>query len=600
MKKYITQFLFIFLCIGHLDAKALHEDSKADKFFKEYSEVMARNYSYYAYGSYQEKFKDKFNDFSSKNLKRVYKQEKRIRSRFLLEIDRAKLSKNYQLYYDLFIDRLEDRLSFHKWNDYHFIVSPHWGIHQSVIYELQVFHQIKNEKDARDYIRKVIDSKRYLAVAKVKMQRQLKKGIVQSKSIILKTLEVLNDSLKGRPFNDVGFDHAILKDFKRKIAHFDHNKQKKLSARLKKVLLGFFSPGLQSIINLYKQAFHLAGNRDGVWSYPRGKDFYDWTLKHHTTTNLSATEIHELGLQEVNRLHQEISLLMPYFDFKGSVPEFLKHMSLHDDFYFENSKNGRQAYLKQTKESIQRIENQMSVLFEKLPQVKFEVLEVPKHLENSSRIAYYVSPSDDQSKPGQYFINLKNMKNLPIYEIEATAFHELIPGHHIQALYKILNKKKVLPRFMKYNNFTAHLEGWGLYSEFLAKEYGGYSTKLSEYGRLTMELLRASRLVVDTGLHAMKWNKKRAIEYLQRNSSMKKDAVISQINRYISFPGQATAYMIGRNKILELRRIAKKNLKDKFDIKEFHAVILGNGVVSLNVLESLVMKYIKGKKDFFI
>jgi uncharacterized protein (DUF885 family) len=332
---------------------------------------------------------------------------------------------------------------------------------------------------------------------------------------------------------------------------------------------------------------------DGVWKHPDGDDFYAYRLRLMTTTDMSPDEIHDLGLAEVERIHNEMRDIMKVVEFDGSLQEFFEFTRTDKQFFKPEGKRGQDAYLREATAMIDTMETRLPEVFHRAPKAPLEVRKVEPFREKAAGKAFYNRPSPDGSRPGIYYANLYRMSMMPTYQMEALAYHEGVPGHHMQL--SISQELENIPQFRKYGRFTAYSEGWGLYSEFLPKEMGFYQDPYSDYGRLAMELWRAARLVVDTGLHDKKWTREKAIAYLMENTPNPELDAVKAIERYIVMPGQATAYKIGMNKIIDLREDAKTRLGEAFDIRDFHDAILATGPVPLTIMEENVDAYVKAK-----
>lgn len=280
--------------------------------------------------------------------------------------------------------------------------------------------------------------------------------------------------------------------------------------------------------------------------------------------------------------------------FEGTLQDFFKFMREDEQFYYENNEQGRQKYLSEAKNAINKMKARLDELFLTKPEADIVVKAVEPFREKSAGKAFYQQPAMDGSRPGTYYANLYDMEAMPTYQLEALAYHEGIPGHHMQLA--IAQELDSLPMFRKVEGYGAYTEGWGLYSELLPKEIGFYEDPYSDFGRLAMELWRSIRLVVDTGIHSKKWSRDEAIDYYVKNSPNAESDAVKMVERHIVMPGQATAYKIGMNKIVELREYAKKELGKDFDLREFHDVVLTNGSVPLNVLEELVVEWVQTKK----
>ncbi|MBU2180636.1 MAG: DUF885 domain-containing protein, partial [Gammaproteobacteria bacterium] len=359
-------------------------------------------------------------------------------------------------------------------------------------------------------------------------------------------------------------------------------------------LVSSVKPAYEQLISYLTTLETKAGTDDGVWRFKDGAAFYNNALARTTTTTMTAEQIHDLGLAEVARIHQEMHEIMKKVGFKGDLQAFFSFMRDDPQFYYPNTAEGKAEYLAEATRVIDVMKSKLDELFLVKPKADLIVKAVEPFREQSAGKAFYEQPSMDGSRPGTYYANLYQMKGMPKYEMEALAYHEGIPGHHMQIA--IAQELENVPKFRKFGGYTAYIEGWGLYTEMLPKEIGMYQDPYSDFGRLAMELWRACRLVVDTGIHAKKWTREEAISYLATNTPNAKSEVDNAIERYIVMPSQATAYKIGMIKIVELREKAKAALGDKFDIRAFHNVVLKNGAVPLDVLETLVDQYIASNK----
>jgi len=333
-----------------------------------------------------------------------------------------------------------------------------------------------------------------------------------------------------------------------------------------------------------------ATREDGAWKLPDGDAYYKDRLFLMTTTDMTADDIHQLGLAEVARIHDEMRAIMSKTGFQGDLQAFFAFTRSDPQFFKPNTPEGKAEYLEEATQLINTMRDSLPGVFNTFPQAELDVRAVEAFREKSAGKAFYSRPAPDGSRPGIYYANLYDMNQMPVYQMEALAYHEGIPGHHMQLA--ISQELTGLPKFRKYGGFTAYTEGWGLYSEYLPREMGFYADPMSDYGRLAMELWRAARLVVDTGLHAKQWTREQAIEYLMTQTPNPEGDCIKAIERYIVMPGQATAYKIGMLKILELRANAKSRLGEKFDLRDFHDVILKDGPVPLAILEENVEMWI--------
>ncbi|MCS4308657.1 uncharacterized protein (DUF885 family) [Rheinheimera pacifica] len=513
----------------------------------------------------------------------------------LKAIDVSKLDDSTRISYLLMQQNLQQNLDEAKWRLYSYPVNQMFGTHSQVPSVLINQHSISSESDAKAYIA------RLNAVPALfnQLQEQLKKraelGIIPPKFVFPLVLSASENVIKGAPF-DTGADSTLLADFSKKISQLnvDDHAKKLLMDEARVALLTSVKPAYTSLIRYLNTLEQQAGTVDGVWRFKDGAAFYNDELKRITTTNLTADEIHQIGLDEVARIHAEMQAIMQKTGFNGDLKAFFRFMQTDPQFYYPDTEEGKAAYLAEATAVIDNMRARLDELFLVKPKADMIVKAVEAFREQSAGKAFYQRPSMDGSRPGIYYANLYRMSDMPKYELEALAYHEGIPGHHMQLA--IAQELEDMPKFRRFGSYTAYIEGWGLYTELLPKEIGLYQDPYSDFGRLAMELWRACRLVVDTGIHAKKWSREQAIQYLLDNTPNTQTAVEKAIERYIVMPAQATAYKIGMIKIIELREKAKTELGDKFDIRQFHDVVLKNGAVPLDVLEQLVDEYITATK----
>ena len=329
----------------------------------------------------------------------------------------------------------------------------------------------------------------------------------------------------------------------------------------------------------------------GIYDLPLGKEHYKILAKQFTTTDLSPEEIHQLGLQEVERIRKEMNLVMKEVSFEGSFKEFLNFLREDSQFYYNNKEDLLEAYLATSK----RADSELVSLFALLPRTPYGVREIPIESAPDTTTAYYMSPSPDGLRAGYYYVNLYKPETRPKFEIEVLSLHEAVPGHHLQI--SLAMEKESLPMFRRTSPYTAFVEGWGLYSESLGYEMGFYKDPYSKFGQLTYDMWRAVRLVVDTGIHYFEWDRSKAINFFLENAGKSELDITNEIDRYINWPGQALAYKVGQLKFLELRAKAKKELGTRFDIREFHSALLSEGALPLDEAEDLINKFIQDTSD---
>ena len=512
----------------------------------------------------------------------------------LKKINPKLLDEQTLLSYQLFKNKLNNDINDHQWRFHTYPVNQMRGLHSQSISMLVNAHKITDISDAYAYISRLHGFKKLMKQLTQNLIDREERGIMAPHFVFDYVINDTVDVLQGKPFNDKGIS-PLYADFYKKIIKLSiTNKEKEtLLFQAKEALLTDVKSGFSTLISYLREQQSRASYDDGVWKLPDGDLFYKNALQRTTTTSMSSQQIHELGLNEVNRIHNEMNIIMQKVDFKGDLSQFFEFMRTDKQFYFDNNESGRQAYLKAAKNHIDKMRHKLDQLFITKPAANLVVKRVESFREKSAGKAFYNRPSPDGTRPGRYYANLYDMNNMPIYQMEALAFHEGIPGHHMQL--SLAMELEDTPKFRKYGRYTAYSEGWSLYSEYLPKEIGFYQDPYSDFGRLAMELWRACRLVVDTGIHQMRWTREQAIDYLSKNTPNPQGDIVKAIERYIVMPSQATAYKIGMIKILSLREHAKAKLGNQFDLKQFHDVILKNGPVPLDTLEEQVNKYILQK-----
>lgn len=511
----------------------------------------------------------------------------------LKTLDAAKLDEKTSISYRLFRQNLENAIADFRWRDYNYPVNQMEGVQSNVAALLINQHRVASVEDAQAYIARLNAVPALFEQLIDGIHRRAAEGIIPPEFIIPYVLQDCRNIIAGAPF-DGGEDSVLLADFRKKISALgvaENEKQRLLNSAVD-ALRQNVEPAYRKLMDTLAVLARQADDRAGVWKFPEGDAFYAVALQRTTTTDLSADQIHELGLKEVARIHDEMRNIMRQVEFEGELQDFFEYTRTDPRFYYPNTDGGREVYLQETESIIDAMKQRLDELFIRLPRAELEVKRVEAFREESADTAFYERPAPDGSRPGRYYVNLHNMSEMPSYQMEALAYHEAVPGHHMQIA--IAQELEDMPKFRRYAFYTAYTEGWGLYAELLPKEIGFYRDPYSDFGRLAMELWRACRLVVDTGIHSKRWSREQAIDYLMDNTPAPRPEVEDAVDRYVVLPSQATAYKIGMLKILELRDKAKRQLGDRFDIREFHDVILRDGALPLNILESLVDEWLNG------
>jgi uncharacterized protein (DUF885 family) len=492
----------------------------------------------------------------------------------------------------LFKKKLEQHLEAYQYRHHDYPIHQMRGVHTRIPSLLINAHRIDSLSDAIAYISRVRQVENKLEELITQLQIRADNGNILPRFLFPKVLETIQNLQEGYPIDSAGNIHPIYQDFEKKVAHLPQKDT--LLVQLQSTLQEHWQPAYLKLSSYLTTLESQATDETGVWKMPNGKDYYQFLLTKQTTTDLTPDEIFELGQDEVNRIHQEMEAIMQTVDFKGDRKAFFDFMQTDQQFYYPNNTTGKTAYLSKVTAIVDSMRPQLPLLFSTLPKAELIVKAVEPYREKSAGKAFYQSPAPDGSRPGIYYANLYDMTQMPNYQMEALAYHEAIPGHHLQL--SIAQEINNLPKFRRLDaRYTAYTEGWGLYSEYLPKELGFYTDPYADFGRLAMELWRACRLVVDVGIHDKQWTRQMAIDYYTQNTPNAPNDCIKMVERHMVMPGQATTYKIGMITLLELRQKAKDQLGDQFDLKDFHAVVLQNGALPLYVLEDLVNQYIRSK-----
>ena len=511
-------------------------------------------------------------------------------------IDPAALDDATRLSWKVFENSEERRIARYRWRNHSYVFDKD-GTHVSLPAFLINTHRIESEQDANAYVRRLEGVRSYMDQRVARATAAARQGILPPRFVFPYVIEDARNIITGRPFDHGASDSPLLADFRGKVDALAINEARResLLARAELALLTSVRPAFEAVIAWAVENGKNATDDDGIWKLPDGAVYYDFLLENFTTTRLTAAEIHEIGLHEVARLHGDMRALMKQVGFEGDLSAFFEFMRNDARFYYPDSDAGRAAWHADANRYIAGMRAKLPELFITLPRAEVVVRAVEPFREKSAGKAFYQRPSLDGTRPGVFYGNLYQMKEMPKYELEALVYHEAIPGHHMQNAIAMEDSSQ--PRFRGLGGYSAYGEGWGLYSERLGKELGFYADPWSEFGRLALELHRAVRLVVDTGLHAKRWTREQTIRYHVENSPTGEQAAIRATERYILNPGQATAYMIGMLKIVELRAHAAAALGGRFDLREYHDLVLRTGSVPLTVLESEVQRWIDARKS---
>lgn len=510
----------------------------------------------------------------------------------LRSYDREDQSKSQQLSTDILEWFIDDAVRGERFMYHNYPVNQLFGVQSNLPSFMDATHQVKNKKSAENYIARLskFGIKFDQVIEGLKLREE--KGIIPPKFVIEKVL------IEMRNFVIQPVDENILfVSFQKKVEkvkEFEKESAGKLFADVREQIEKTVFPAYQRMIFYFEALEAKATTDDGVWKLPDGEAYYAYQLRSNTTSDFTPEEVHQLGLEEVNRIQSTMHSILDSLGYTGkTVASHMRRLGSEARFLYPDTDSARVQILKKYQEIIDEIDQNLGMVFNVRPKMGVEVRRVPEFKEKTAPGAYYNGPAMDGSRPGVFFANLRDVKEISKFGMRTLAYHEAIPGHHFQIA--IQQKITGVPTFRNLIPFTAYTEGWALYAELLAWEYGLQQDPFNNLGRLQAELFRGVRLVVDTGIHYKRWTREQAIAYMLDNTGMSKGDVVAEIERYIVNPGQACAYKIGMLRIVELREKAKQKLGDHFDIRDFHDVVLKNGAMPLSILEQVVNEYVESK-----
>ncbi len=511
--------------------------------------------------------------------------------------DRASLNADDQLSYDLLVYRNQRSASVFAYRRNAYVFDQMNGAQADIPAFLINIHKVESEADARDYVSRIRATGSFIDQAVAESIEREKAGVLPPRWVFPQVIEQSKNIITGAPFTG-GKDNDLFADFKTKVGKLSIPQPTKdtLIAEARTAMLTSMRPAYQRMIATLTAQARRAGADDGIWRFADGADQYQALLKYYTTTELDGDQIHALGLAQVARIHGEMTAIKERVGFDGTLNQFFAHVRDGQQFYYPNTAAGKQKYIDESIKAEAQVAAALPRFFGRLPKSKLLIKAVEPFREKNAGKAFYQSPPPDGSRPGTYYVNLYDMRNMPSVEVEALYCHEGLPGHHLQfALLSELGAGEV-PPFRQFSGYTANSEGWGLYAEKLCKEMGLYTDPYRDFGRLQLELHRAIRLVVDSGLHHKRWSRERAIKYVEDNSADAKGGIVKAIERYIVYPGQAAAYMVGKLKIEELRARSKQQLGARYDDRAFHDTVLLAGSMPLDLLEKRVGNWIAAQR----
>ena len=526
--------------------------------------------------------------------------------------DDAKLS------YDLWVYQYEQQAASHAFRNHRYLFHQMSGVHTFFPTFMMQFHKVETLEDMRAYVSRLNQAGRAMNQLIDRAKRYANDGVRAPRFSYEIVLQQSKEIISGTPFlnndgavmdkdesltdsKDKPRDSSLWLDAQNKVEQLrkknllDQQSADELLQEVQAALIKSVQPAYENLINFYSaDIVNTSEIAQGVHALPKGDAFYRYRLSSMTTTDMSSEEVHQLGLDEVRRIRNEMESLKRKSGFTGSLQEFFAFVRDNKDdprFYYNNDDEGRLAYIRDASAAIENIKAELPNYFGLLPKADLQVKRVESFREQDGAPQHYYPGTPDGSRPGIYYAHLSDMKAMPKNELEVIAYHEGLPGHHMQI--SIAQELKGIPTFRTQARFTAYTEGWALYSEALAKEMPNtFSTHYSDFGRLSSEIWRAIRLVVDTGLHYKGWSQQQAVDYFSDNSPIPATTVKAEVRRYLVLPAQATSYKVGMLDIQRLRKHAKTKLGEKFDIRAFHDIILGGGALPLRLLDRKVNAWI--------
>lgn len=502
--------------------------------------------------------------------------------------------------YDLWVyetERAEQDMRFWKHN---YVFAELGGPEDQFPTFLINFHRVSSEQDMQDYLSRISELARAMRQVIEVVDASAKSGIRPPQFAFDMAIRRATNVITGLPFSGTT-DSALMSDAKGKIqslvnaGEISEERSTEMLAETAQAFTEVFKPSYVAYIDWLKAERPKADEvPQGVSALPDGEAYYNHELAGYTTLPMTADDVHQLGLQEVARIKEEMEQIKGQIEFDGDLVEFFEYIRTDPSFYYTNTDEGREGYLADTRVFLAEIEKKLPEYFGRLPKAKLDVKRVETFREVDGGAQHYMSGTPDGSRNGVYYVHMSDMSSYSKTDMETVAYHEASPGHHMQI--SIAQELTDVPTFRTQASFSVYAEGWALYAEKLSKEMGQFKDPYRDFGRLTAEMWRAIRLVVDTGLHSKGWTQEQAVQYFFDNSAIPEGAVRSEVRRYITMPGQATSYKIGMLKILELRARAEQALGDDFDIRGFHDVVLGGGEIPMPLLEKRVDTWIAGKR----
>ncbi|WP_306519342.1 DUF885 family protein [Rheinheimera sp.] len=522
-------------------------------------------------------------DMSAETLAEADKKRRQLLSQ-LAAVDVSTLPEQQQINHAILVYRLQNEVDEYRYGAHYMPLTSESGFHSDLTFMLSG-SVLKNKKDVENYLLRLESVPSYMQQQTEWMRQGLAKGYTQPKAVLNGYAEGIRSFISNNPEQSVFF-----RPLQKPVAGLNDAEWRQFQQQAKTVINTRIFPAYQQYHDFFVNQY-LPGARDSIAAValPQGAEFYQNRLEHYTTLKMTPAQVHQIGLNEVARIRAEMTKVISDTGFKGSFAEFIQFLRTDKQFYVTTP----EQLLKEAAYLSKKIDAQLPKLFKKLPRTPYGVEPVPAEIAPKYTTGRYAGGRGD-GEPGFYWVNTYALDRRPLYELEALTLHEAVPGHHLQVA--LANEQTDLPSYRRSFYTSAFGEGWGLYSEYLGLEVGFYQDPYSNFGRLTYEMWRAARLVVDTGMHTMGWSRQQAIDFMASNSALSLHNVTTEIDRYISWPAQALSYKLGEITIKRLRKQAEQALGNAFDVREFHDTLLQNGSLPLPILEQQINNYILRKQ----
>lgn len=533
-------------------------------------------------------------DLTDASIERTHELNQKLKDDLatLRRYDRESMDPDGRLSYDILEWFLDMQKKGQEWTFHNYPVNQMFGVQSSLPDFMVQQHQVLDEEDANDYVARLTQFDVKFGQVIEQLRYREERDIIPPRFVVEKVLK----EMKGFIDSEAN-EHLLYTKFEEKLdeAEIAGESRERLLSEAETAIIQDVYPAYEGLIAYFEQLQPKATTNHGIWKLPDGENYYDHQVRWHTTTDLTAEEVHQIGLDEVARIGAEMDAILVAEGYtEGTVGERVNTLTTEARFLYPDTDEGREDILADYQAIIDEINEGLDPYFGVRPEAGVEVKRIPEFKEETSPGAYYQSPAMDGSRPGRFFANLRDVKEIPRWGMRTLAYHEAVPGHHFQ---KALQQEITgVPTFRKLLGFTAFAEGWALYAERLAWELGFQEDPYDNLGRLQAEMFRAVRLVVDTGIHYKRWDRERAIQYMVDHTGMPESEVTSEIERYFVMPGQALAYKIGMLKFLELRERAREELGEAFDIRGFHDLLLTSGDMPLAIAEERVERWISEQK----